>query len=933
MNSRPTRVIAALSFFAYFFIGCRGSLDVSQCSPVDPANPEVFQKCLYGSGSFGKWIIDEYGLPAYNYMLRQENDPSALWWNSESRDRREHWHQIGNSRITAAVFNEGYVQLFSQENGFKWLNYYNELEKNYSGGFSYVYDGEQGWSTAYKFGPSSETQRIFGLGYFMTEMEHRNISIVRKTYAPYGDDPILISDIAIKNAVSAAKEITLYEYWDVNLHQMLMKLVSSGVLLKSIPQSNEEERSAFNGYFTQSAKIDPNYKAAMVETSLKYPEANKLTIPQPGYAKEFDDSPPAIFLAALDDNISPEDGFIFDQSEFLGSGDASHPDGLGSILAIQSDDEIPGSLKGISGSGQPLALIHKRKIILGPGESRNLMYAFGYTISGTSLDFLDKYHPNEEGLSGTLDSWKKQLAYFAPESDSFLHREMAWHSYYLQSASYYRKYLNKHIVSQGGSYLFGHGFDGATRDYCIFAVPLSYLNPALTKEILEFVMMTTLANGEMSYGNFGDVALTGALIYSQPSDLDIFFFWAMSEYLTATRDFNFLDEIVPFYTPDGILSTPTTTTVLDHIRIAFDHLINVVGVGEHNLIRLRTGDWSDGIVWFTDDSSLAVEKGESTFNTAFATAVLPYIAEAVSNRDPDLASRMLLQEQSYRDAMEKQWVEKWYLRGWQGNGKPFGVENLFLEPQVWSLIAGIPDAGKAGTLIKSLFAILDARSPIGARILFPPKDNIIVGGMPAGTDVNGGIWHATNSLLSWAYSLYRPDYSWTSLKKNTLASHAESYPDIWYGIWSGPDSYNSPESKRPGEAAAHIATALTDFPLMNMNQHSNPLIALIKIVGIFPEKDGIRILPALPLKRWALHLPLMGIQYGNEKIIGYYNGIKQGNMTLTVRLPQGAAEQAISVNVNGEDVPFTFSNGDVSFAIPHSQGQRTEWIVDLKSPE
>jgi len=418
MRPLQTSVIAVMCFIACSYIGCRGSLNISQCSPVDPANPEVFQKCLYGSGSFGKWVVDEYGLPAYNYTLRQESDPRALWWNSELRNRREHWHQIGNSRITAAVFNEGYIQLFSQENGFKWLNFYNELEKNYAGGFSYLYDGEQGWSTAYKFGPSSGTQRIFGLGYFRTEMEHRNISVVRKTYAPYGDDPILISDIEINNTGSIAKEITLYEYWDVNLHQMLMMYVSSGVLLKSIPQSNEAERAAFNGYFTQSAKIDAYHKAAMVETSLKYPEANELVIPLPGSAREFDDSPPAIFLAALDDNISPEDGFIFDQSEFLGSGDASNPKGLGSSSAIKTNEEIPGSLKGISGSGQTLALIHKRKFLLEPGESRSLRYAFGYTISGTSLDFLDKYHPNEEGLSGTLDSWKKQLAYFAPESDS-----------------------------------------------------------------------------------------------------------------------------------------------------------------------------------------------------------------------------------------------------------------------------------------------------------------------------------------------------------------------------------------------------------------------------------------------------------------------------------------------------------------------------------
>jgi hypothetical protein len=120
---------------------------------------------------------------------------------------------------------------------------------------------------------------------------------------------------------------------------------------------------------------------------------------------------------------------------------------------------------------------------------------------------------------------------------------------------------------------------------------------------------------------------------------------------------------------------------------------------------------------------------------------------------------------------------------------------------------------------------------------------------------------------------------------------------------------------------------------MNMNQHSNPLIALLKTAGIFPEKDGLRILPALPLKRWALHLPLVGIQYGDEKISGYYYGTNDGSMTITVRMPEGTSAEAISVTVNGENVSSNLSGKDVSFALPYSQDNRTDWIVYLKNTE
>ncbi len=895
------------------------------CLPSDVSNPMSFAECQDGSGNFGRWIVDEYRLPAYEYTLNQEKDARALWWNSAQEERREHWHQIGNLRFSATANNDGVVQVFVEENGYKWLNYFNESEKNYSGAFAFIDDGEEIWSTSYRYRPEgAKTKRIFGMGYFQTDMEHRGLKVRRTTYAPYGDDPVLLSDITITNNTGERKEIDYYEYWDVNIHHMLMMLLSSGVLNPEIPLKNEAERNAFNRYFIQSAKIEDSFGAGVIETSLKYPEASELKIPLPGSPKEFDDSPPSIFLVPLDGEGG--EGFIFDQNRFFGNGDAGHvnPEGL---EIYKDNSEIPEGLKNILASGQPLMLIHKRHLIIEAGLEMTLRYAYGYLTSSNTLDFINNYkNLNNNYLLNSLDNWRGKLAYFSPERDFFLHREIAWHSYYLQSASYWREYLKTHIISQGGEYLFGHGFDGATRDYCIFSVPLSYINPGLAKEVLRFVMLTTMSDGEMAYGNYGDTIVTGVVILSQPSDLDIFFLWAIAEYLLATGDLDFLDEVVPFYKNQGIFDSPSTTTVLDHIRIAFDHLVNVVGTGEHGLIRLRTGDWSDGITWFTEDPSLTEEKGESTFNTAFASVVLPIIAEAISSSDRDLSQRMLEQAQRYKDAMMAQWGGQWYYRGWQGNGKPFGHDRIFLEPQVWSLIGRIPDSEKTAILINSIYTILDANSPAGARIVFPPKENIF-GGLSPGTDVNGGIWHAINSFLTWAYSLYNPEYAWESFKKNTLASHAEAYPDIWYGIWSGPDSYNSPESERPGETAAHYATALTDHPVMNMNQHANPLIALIKLAGIIPSKEGITIMPRFPFRRWAIHLPLLGIKYEDNSISGYYNRKSAVPLKISVWLPDDFLNIPLKLKVNKEAKALTIDGNTLSFIAESDINDRIEWEI------
>jgi hypothetical protein len=171
--------------------------------------------------------VDEFGLPAYEYTLEQESDPKALFWNSELKKRREHWHQVGNFRITALAYNDGYVQFLNEERGLKYLNYFDEPGGNYSGGFGYVSDGGEIWSEAYKWRPKgSVTRRIFGLGYFMQETEHGGVKVRRHTYAPYGDDPLLISEVRITNSDGAPRNLVHYEYWDVNQHLMPVKPIA-----------------------------------------------------------------------------------------------------------------------------------------------------------------------------------------------------------------------------------------------------------------------------------------------------------------------------------------------------------------------------------------------------------------------------------------------------------------------------------------------------------------------------------------------------------------------------------------------------------------------------------------------------------------------------------------------------------------------------------
>ncbi|HOX39107.1 MAG TPA: hypothetical protein PL033_14070 [Candidatus Brocadiia bacterium] len=50
-----------------------------------------------GGGSFGRWITDDSGLPAYEYELDERSDALAEY-NTTRGVSRDHWHLLGNDR-------------------------------------------------------------------------------------------------------------------------------------------------------------------------------------------------------------------------------------------------------------------------------------------------------------------------------------------------------------------------------------------------------------------------------------------------------------------------------------------------------------------------------------------------------------------------------------------------------------------------------------------------------------------------------------------------------------------------------------------------------------------------------------------------------------------------------------------------------------------
>jgi len=66
----------------------------------------------YGSGYFGEWIEDEFGLPAFHYTCNQISDPKgATKVKPGILASTEHIHQLGNDRIVAIASNYGHIRV------------------------------------------------------------------------------------------------------------------------------------------------------------------------------------------------------------------------------------------------------------------------------------------------------------------------------------------------------------------------------------------------------------------------------------------------------------------------------------------------------------------------------------------------------------------------------------------------------------------------------------------------------------------------------------------------------------------------------------------------------------------------------------------------------------------------------------------------------
>ena len=893
------------------------------------------QKKAYGSGYFGEWIEDEFGSPAFRYTCDQTKDPKAATEvNPGILAATEHIHQLGNGRIVAIASNYGHVRVRQDEGAPKFLNDCAPARGCFGGGIGYLTDGTKMLSTFYP-GNADGFERVFGIGYFRKKVSGHGYVIDQVIFAPFGDDPVLISQATITNSGAADANLRWIEYWGCQVYQFSFRAFMELFGGKDMHEMRRDFGMRFAHHFRSVANgagmletkeflgRDPAEERlfqGIVANFEKNPDVF-LTAPDPKAPKNaaFDDlNPPPTFLVSLD---GPASGMTTDGKGFFGAGGANHPAGL--ERALNGD---------LGQTGPEGALLLEQKISLKPGESRTLSFLYGYVVPGTDLDGLVSKH--RQGAASALREssaqWKRYGLRFSTPDEPWVEREVTWNHYYLRSGFTYDDFFKQHIVSQASIYQYVMGFQGAARDPLQHALPFLFSDPALVREVLRYTLSEVRPDGSMPYGIVGQ-GMPMPTTSDNSSDMPLWLIWAVCEYVLATRDAGFLDsDVVTVYGESA-----GRDTVRRLLARCYRHLTEDVKTGEHGLMRMLQDDWNDALVnaWTTQaESKEVVDKGESVLNSAMAAYVFDYYSRLLkyAGVEEGVTSAIRQKAEAHRRAVRAQWTGHWFRRAWMGPTDGWlGEKCVWIEPQPWAVIGGSADADQTQTLIRNIDQKLRQVSPIGAIQLSEGPDQVQRGAWKAepGTQVNGGVWPSLNQTLIWALAGTDGAMAWDEWKKNSFARHAEVYPEIWYGTWSGPDVLNSKLSKHPGGTTGGKPFGWTDFPVLNMHTHACPLYALSKLIGVEFTESGVSLAPKLPLTAFRFESGLLGLIKSADGYEGWYNPLVRSTYSVRLKLSAEEAKRFSRVEVEGMRFPAQMVDGAFEIRGPGGAGVRLHWSV------
>lgn len=554
-------------------------------------------------------------------------------------------------------------------------------------------------------------------------------------------------------------------------------------------------------------------------------------------------------------------GYDSRRNAFIGTyGDENHPVSM----------ERGGHCTNSDCNSEKVCLALENTVTLAPGEKKTVhFYVGGTTNEGdirTPSDVEEKFLAMKKKYAERLSGVEIKTPY-----ENFDNLINGWMKYAADMGSRWARVRH-------------NGYRDMTSD----TECLACVNPGLAWERIKRVLTYQYSNGYAPRTIIG-----GAIRDRNFADNTVWLTFAVCTIIKELGKPELLNEVVRF-------NDKTEATVYEHCRRSVEFLYNFTGL--YGLVRIWGGDWNDcvnyaglggkgvsvwlSIAWYRANSNLCEMAGwlHKTDDVKAARERAEIMGERIEKYGFSKKSGYYIYARTDDDVIM--------------GDIDCDEGKIFLIPQLWSVLAGLPRGKEAMARAEELLEI-----PLGIRLAYPAYSyqRDYIGSMAEkapGVQDNGGIYlHPSAWKLAVDSLLRRPDLVEEGIKKMLPF-------DTEYAVKCGEpyamfNSYFAPETGyRAGTPGQSWRTASSSWLLKSTVEY---------VFGMHPEIDGLRIEPCLPLswRECSIKKVFRGCTY-NVRFVG-----------------DGKGCDVISMTVDGKSVSYKDN------VVPAQTGKTLDIVVTL----